>query len=286
MRTFSKKCNFLLEKVSLLVHSLDGVFMDFVKGIVKKYYRSYNRTLKDGTKKTYKTEQVQVTVSKSDNIFEDKEEVFILPIAQAEELNELDEMQSAYELFNGILTVDNEKLSNELNITKEELNNSSSKLEAILDELDKKEEELEESRKRLDILKEDCSSLKDQLSENKNTISSLRKQLDDKNFIISDLNDDINLLNDKLNSQNNANLNNFDGYNANNNGNGEIAQNDQFTRTSSSYCFDDYVDLQKEYIVLLKKYEKSQEDLYNEKVKVIHYKNLLDKFKSFILRIQ
>ena len=258
----------------------------FVKGIVKKYYRSYNRTLKDGTKKTYKTEQVQVTVSKSDNIFEDKEEVFILPIAQAEELNELDEMQSAYELFNGILTVDNEKLSNELNITKEELNNSSSKLEAILDELDKKEEELEESKKRLHILKEDCSSLKDQLSENKNTISSLRKQLDDKNFIIADLNDDLNLLNDKLNSQNNDNLNNSNGLNANNAPNSEFMSNEQFLGTSSSYSFDDYVDLQKEYIALLKKYERSQEDLYNEKVKVIHYKNLLDKFKSFILRIQ
>ena len=52
--------------------------MDLVKGIVKKYFRSYNRTLKDGTKKTYQTEQGQVTVSKSDNIFEDQEEVFIL----------------------------------------------------------------------------------------------------------------------------------------------------------------------------------------------------------------
>ena len=59
--------------------------MDFVKGIVKKYYRSYNRTLKDGTKKTYKTEQVQVTVSKSDNIFEDQEEVFILSSSKADE---------------------------------------------------------------------------------------------------------------------------------------------------------------------------------------------------------
>ena len=245
MRTFSKKCNFLLEKVSLLVHSLDGVFMDFVKGIVKKYYRSYNRTLKDGTKKTYKTEQVQVTVSKSDNIFEDKEEVLILPFYQAEELEELDVMQSALELTNTILSDENEKLTKDLSDAKEELDNTSSKLKALSEELDESKVELEESRKRLDILKEDCSSLKDQLSENKNTISSLRKQLDDKNFIISDLNDDINLLNDKLNSQNNANLNNFDGYNANNNGNGEIAQNDQFTRTSSSYCFDDYVDLQK-----------------------------------------
>ena len=180
----------------------------------------------------------------------------------------------------------NEGLKKKLGSLQEQLYDNASQLEAFTVELNESKSELGESNKKLLILKEDCSNLRDQLDENKNTISSLRKQLDDKNFIISDLNDDINLLNDKLNSQNNANLNNFDGYNANNNGNGEIAQNDQFTRTSSSYCFDDYVDLQKEYIVLLKKYEKSQEDLYNEKVKVIHYKNLLDKFKSFILRIQ
>ena len=174
MRTFSKKCNFLLEKVSLLVHSLDGVFMDFVKGIVKKYYRSYNRTLKDGTKKTYKTEQVQVTVSKSDNIFEDKEEVLILPFYQAEELEDLDELKSALEVLNIMLTNENQNLTKELDAAKEQLDHGSSKLKSLSDKLDKREEELEESKKKLLILKEDCSSLKDQLSENKNTISSLR----------------------------------------------------------------------------------------------------------------
>lgn len=260
--------------------------MDFVKGVVKKYFRSYNRTLKDGTKKTYKTEQVQVTVSKSDNIFEDKEEVLILPASQAEELEELDELQSAYELYNAMLIEDNEKLTRELDAAKEELDNGSSKLDSLSDELNQREEELEESRKRLGIIKDDCSNLRDQIEENKNTISSLRKQLDDKNFIISDLNDDLNLLNAKLNSQNNNNYDNNDGSVLNNGGSSEFMTNEQFTRTSNSYSFDDYVELQKEYISLLKKYERSQEDLYNEKVKVIHYKNLLDKFKSFILRIQ
>ena len=100
--------------------------MDFVKGVVKKYFRSYNRTLKDGTKKTYKTEQVQVTVSKSDNIFDDKEEVLILPISQAEEIQELDEMQSALQLCNTILSEENEKLTNDLDRYKEELDISSS----------------------------------------------------------------------------------------------------------------------------------------------------------------
>ena len=252
--------------------------MDFVKGIVKKYYRSYNRTLKDGTKKTYKTEQVQVTVSKSDNIFEDKEEVFILSSSQAEELNELDELQAAQELFNSMLVEENEKLSKDFTIAKDDLHITSSKLQEISEKLDKREEELQEYNKKLIIAREDCSGLKDQLEENKNTISSLRKQLEDKNFIIAELNDDLNLLNEKLNSQSSNN-----GIDVND---GEFISNEQFTQTSNSYSFDDYVELQKEYIALLKKYEKSQEDLYNEKVKVIHYKNLLDKFKNFVLRIQ
>ncbi len=249
--------------------------MDLVKGIVKKYFRSYNRTLKDGTKKTYKTEQVQVTVSKSDNIFEDKEEVFIISANQAEELNDLDEMISALELYNTMLVQEKRELTKKFTIADEDLQTVSSKLKALSEKLDQREEELAKSNEKLLVLKEDCSGLKEQLEENKNTISSLRKQLADKNFIISDLNDDLNLLNEKLNSQNDEFITDS-----------EFISNEQFTSSSNSYSFDDYVELQKEYISLLKKYERSQEDLYNEKVKVIHYKNLLDKFKNFILRIQ
>ena len=249
--------------------------MDFVKGIVKKYFRSYNRTLKDGTKKTYKTEQVQVTVSKSDNIFEDKEEVFIISADQAEELNDIDEMLSALELHNTMLVQDKKELAKKFAVADEDLQTASSELKAISEKLAIKEEELAKSNEKLRILKEDCAGLKEQLEENRNTISSLGKQLADKNFIISDLNDDLNLLNEKLNSQTDDIINDS-----------EFISNEQFTSSSNSYSFDDYVELQKEYITLLKKYERSQEDLYNEKVKVIHYKNLLDKFKNFILRIQ
>ena len=249
--------------------------MDLVKGIVKKYFRSYNRTLKDGTKKTYKTEQVQVTVSKSDNIFEDKEEVFIISSDQAEEFNDLDEMVSALELHNTMLVQDKKELAKKFAVADEDLQAASSELKAISEKLAIKEEELAKSNEKLRILKEDCAGLKEQLEENRNTISSLGKQLADKNFIISDLNDDLNLLNEKLNSQTDDIINDS-----------EFISNEQFTSSSNSYSFDDYVELQKEYIALLKKYERSQEDLYNEKVKVIHYKNLLDKFKNFILRIQ
>ena len=56
--------------------------MRHVKGIVKKYSREYTRTLKDGKRKTYKTEQIQITIPKQDNIFEDKEDVLIFPYSE------------------------------------------------------------------------------------------------------------------------------------------------------------------------------------------------------------
>ena len=37
--------------------------MKFGKGIVKKYSREYNRTLKNGERKKYTTQQIQITVS-------------------------------------------------------------------------------------------------------------------------------------------------------------------------------------------------------------------------------
>ena len=47
--------------------------MKLGKGTVKKYTRKYTRTLKNGTKKKYKTEQIQITVSKQDDIYENGE---------------------------------------------------------------------------------------------------------------------------------------------------------------------------------------------------------------------
>ena len=337
-----------------LSKSSSGVNMDFVKGIVKKYFRSYNRTLKDGTKKTYKTEQVQVTVSKNDNIFDDKEEVFILSESQAQEILENEEMIAALELFNTILSEENQKLSEDLEEAQNQVYTESSKLKAFTLELDDRQIELDKSNKKLLILKEDCSNLRDQLEESKNTISNLKEQLSDKNFIIEDLNEYIQSLNNRVDSLNtelntlNMNLNNNNGFNGNNGMNNglngvnnglsnglnnglsnglnnglnnslnnnfnEINSGNGFNneltnglnanlisssgdsedgdlvvsdvKSSISYTYNDYIELQREYLALFKKYEEAQENLYNEKVKVIHYKSLLDKFKSFIARLE
>ena len=44
--------------------------MKYGKGIVKKYIREYNRTLKNGERKKYTTEQIQITVPKTEDIYE------------------------------------------------------------------------------------------------------------------------------------------------------------------------------------------------------------------------
>ncbi|SFL61115.1 hypothetical protein SAMN02910297_01330 [Methanobrevibacter olleyae] len=256
--------------------------MDFVKGVVKKYFRSYNRTLKDGTKKTYKTEQIQVTIPKSDNIFEDKEEVIILSSSQAEEIEDSIEMQRALELFNTMVEDDNQQLEDELNKLKEELEINNSKIDDYNSGIKDLKLELEEYNKKNHFLEDKCSDLKMQIEEDKATIESLESKIKDKNFIISDLNDNLNKLNEKIDAKNSSLLgSNFIG---------ESNEDDVIAlspiQSIADYDYTHYIDLQRQYIALLNKYEKSQEDLYNEKVKVIHYKNLLDKFKNFILRIQ
>lgn len=59
------------------------------KGTVKKYSREYSRTLKNGEKKTYRTEQIQITIPKGEDIFEDREEVLIIPGSEIEEFEKL-----------------------------------------------------------------------------------------------------------------------------------------------------------------------------------------------------
>ena len=63
--------------------------MKYGKGIVKKYSREYSRTLKNGEKKKYKTEQIQITISKSEDIYENKEEVLVIPNSEIETFKKL-----------------------------------------------------------------------------------------------------------------------------------------------------------------------------------------------------
>ncbi len=110
--------------------------MDYATGKVKKYSREYSRTLKDGTKKKYKTEQVQITIPKQENIFEDEEEVLILHNNSLEDIDSNNEIFAALEFQNYLLKEDladsNQKIEDK-NIEISELNEKIKLLEIELE---------------------------------------------------------------------------------------------------------------------------------------------------------
>ena len=81
--------------------------MKFGKGIVKKYSREYNRTLKSGESKKYTTEQIQITVPKNEDIYENKEEVLIIPNSEIDEFKNI--IQENEDLKTGALSPPNFK---------------------------------------------------------------------------------------------------------------------------------------------------------------------------------
>ena len=296
--------------------------MNYIKGVVKKYYREYNRTLKDGTKKTYKTEQVQVTIPKNENIFEDKEEVLILSKEEAKTFDDVDETIAAYEVFNSILNSEKAELSSEL-LQKDEkiaelegridelssqVEDKNSAISDLTDQLSQKEsigndlnDELDGHIKIIEDLKaeiRDKDETIDELSRNLEDkdmfISSLNKKIDNKDFTISDLNKDLddkaviifdlNKKIDRLNQRHESLINNIRSLEYPNEEAGENSE--ELNASNSSFDNSEYVELQKEFIALYEKYEASQEKLYDEKISNIHYRNLINKFKSFVLKIE
>lgn len=232
--------------------------MDFANGTVKKYSREYTRTLKNGKKKKYKTEQVQVTVPKAENIFEDAEEVIILRKEDFNSLennvdnDEIEEIMTALELFNLILTENIQDLESELDESKAELENNKS----IIDEFKSQIEDLDSG--------EDLSELQSQLDSKDELIDDLngkivcyKEELESKDLVISNLKDDLNNLYDDSIASETNNIDNAD-----------------------------YVKLQEDFIRLSKKLELVQEELFNVKVTAMYHKNLANKYRKFILNLK
>ena len=105
--------------------------MKFGKGIVKKYSREYNRTLKNGEKKKYKTEQIQITVPKNEDIYTNKEEVLIIPSSEIEDFKSREEENDFLKAANYLYVMEVEKLNEEIDMNK----NSTLKYESEIEEL-------------------------------------------------------------------------------------------------------------------------------------------------------
>lgn len=152
--------------------------MEFIKSIVKKYSREYSRTLKDGKKKKYHTEQVQITIPKEENIFEDNETVLIIPSSEIDELKKTSKKINDLKAKNRTLKESNADLKStieENNFTIYKFKSTIANLEDKIDSLqktihenDEKCEKLEEKLKKSQAAIKNYENEKNQETDPKN----------------------------------------------------------------------------------------------------------------------
>ena len=241
------------------------------KGVVKKYSREYNRTLKNGEKKKYTTKQIQITIPKHDDIYEDKEEVWIIPQSEIEEFKNLEDKVSALEIANYIYTneiettpkVNVEAFENEINQLKQEkdqllstLENESSKLETLKDKHSKLIEENENIKTKFTSIKDENKNLKDKCSYIKDENKSIK-----------------------------------DSYERISNKYTSLKQDTLNTKTSYANIFESNQNLEKElksmydeYNELVDKYNELEEENYFLKSNKSHDEYIANRIKEFILK--
>ena len=145
------------------------------KGIVKKYSREYNRTLKNGEKKKYTTKQIQITIPKHNDIYEDKEEVLIIPQNEIKEFENLEDKVSALEIANYLYTIE-ETQDEELEILK-------NKYSQLIEENENLKTKFVNIKQETENIKTKFTSIKE---ENKNLKSSYERISDKYNNLKQD----------------------------------------------------------------------------------------------------
>lgn len=225
------------------------------KGIVKKYSREYNRTLKNGEKKKYTTKQIQITIPKHDDIYEDQEEVLIIPQSEIKEFKNLEDKVNALEIANYLY-------ANEVkNTTYNE--EEALKLEKLKHKYSNLIEENENLKTKFTNIKQETENIKTKFV----SIKEENKNLKNKN---SQIKDSYERISDKYNNLKQDNLN---------------------TKTSYANIFEDNEKLEKElksmydeYNELVDKYNELEEENYFLKSNKSHDEYIANRIKEFILK--
>ena len=275
-------------------------------GIVKKYSREYNRTLKSGERKKYTTEQIQITVPKNEDIYENKEEVLIIPNSEIEEFKSRESDIETLKIANYLHVEEVRTLEMEL----ENINNSSTleceneikELKAKIQEQNTALSEMEDKynalhQDNLDSLKQENTTIKDKHSkliiENENlktkfvNIKTENENLKTKYSSIKEENK--NLKNKCYNiKEDHRSLK--ESYNNISVRYDHLKQENLNTKTSYAEIFEeneslekDYNSLLEEYNDLVDKFNDLQEELYDIKTNQTRDDYIANRVKEFML---
>ena len=263
------------------------------RGIVKKYCREYHRTLKSGERKKYTTEQIQITVPKTEDIYNNQEEVLIIPQNEIETFKNMEEVSECLKIANYLYLMEVKELREQLK------NNSNSsileyekQIEVLKAELDKKNNALSEIEEKytslhennFDNLKKENENIRDKHSK----LIIENENLKTKFVNIKEENEN---LKTKYSSIKEEHQNIKDSYSKISNKYDQLKHENLSTRTSYAEMYElneglekDYDSLRLEYNDLVDKYNDLQEEIYNIKSTQSHDEYIANKVKEFLLK--
>ncbi len=276
------------------------------KGIVKKYSREYNRTLKNGERKKYTTEQIQITVPKNEDIYQNKEEVLIIPQSEIGNFKGMEEENQALKIANYLHVEEVKELERQLD---ENLNPATlefqTEIENLKAELAQKNNDLAEMENKFNILHEDNINdlkhennlIKDKHSkliiENENLKTkfvNIKTENENLKTKYSSIKEENKNLKTKCSNLREEHTSIKESYNQVSSKYDQLKQENLNTKTSYAEIYElnedlekDYDSLRIEYNDLVDKYNALEEELYNIKTTKSRDEYIANKVKEFIL---
>ena len=276
------------------------------KGIVKKYSREYHRTLKNGERKKYTTEQIQITVPKNEDIYNNQEEVLIIPQSEIETFKSREEESESLKIANYLYVQEVKELRNQLenNINPSTLEYEK-EIEDLKAEIATKNEVINEiedqyntlNRNNIDSLKKENESIRDKHSkliiENENlktqfvNMKTENENLKTKYSSIKEENKNLKTKCSNLREEHQSIKSSYDQITSKYD---QLKHENLSTKTSYAEIYElnedlekDYDSLRLEYNDLVDKFNDLQEEIYNIKSTRSHDEYIANKVKEFIL---
>jgi hypothetical protein len=277
--------------------------MKFGKGIVKKYSREYNRTLKNGERKKYTTEQIQITVPKNEDIYNNDEEVLIIPNEEIKVFKTLEEENDTLKIANYLYVKEVEKLEKQLqedsNLSTLEYQKEIEDLKnqiVSLNEIKNKYEDLNQNN--IDMLKKENDVIRDKHSkliiENENLKTkfiNIKTENENLKTKYSSIKEENKNLKSKCSTLREEHASIKESYNQVSTKFDQLKQENLNTKTSYAEIYEinedlekDYDSLRVEYNDLVDKYNDLEEELYHLKNAKSHDEYIANKVKEFILK--
>lgn len=280
--------------------------MKIGKGIVKKYSREYHRTLKNGERKKYTTEQIQITVPKNEDIYNNQEEVLIIPHSEIETFKSREEESESLKIANYLHVQEvkelREQLENNINPSTLEYEKEIEDLKAEIATKNEVITEIENqyntmNRNNIDSLKKENETIRDKHSkliiENENlktkfvNMKTENENLKTKYSSIKEENKNLKTKCSTLKEEHQSIKNSYDQITSKYD---QLKHENLSTKTSYAEIYElnedlekDYDSLRLEYNDLVDKFNDLQEEIYNIKSTRSHDEYIANKVKEFIL---